>query len=130
MLTGNLTKGGAKGLGGEIPGNLYIGIQGPVGKTPELSVGYVETLPPESPATVEISGTKEKPILNFRIPQGKTGESSGGGVNFEPDETLRLENGVLSVNTIDKVIEDDARPITSGAVYNEFSMAVALLKTI
>ena len=76
MITGNLTKVGAKGLGGEIPGKVYIGIQGSPGKTPELSVGDVETLPPESPATVEISGTKEKPILNFGIPQGKPGEGS------------------------------------------------------
>lgn len=74
MITGNLTKVGAKGLGGEIPGKVNIGIQGPPGKTPELSVGDVETLPPESPATVEISGTKEKPILNFGIPQGRQGE--------------------------------------------------------
>lgn len=74
MITGNLTKVGAKGLGGEIPGKVYIGIQGSPGKTPELSVGDVETLPPESPATVEITGTKEKPILNFGIPQGRQGE--------------------------------------------------------
>ena len=53
-----------------------------------------------------------------------------GGVQFETDETLTLENGILSVNTIDQVIEDDKRPVTSGAVYQEFSKAVALLKTI
>ena len=53
-----------------------------------------------------------------------------GGVDFETDETLTLENGVLSVNTVDQVIEDDFRPVTSGAVYQEFSKAVALLKTI
>jgi hypothetical protein len=82
MITGNLTKVGAKGLGGEIPGKVYIGIQGPPGKTPELSVGDVETLPPESPATVEITGTKEKPILNFGIPQGKKGDGPGGNVDL------------------------------------------------
>lgn len=68
--------------------------------------------------------------LQDQVDNMTPGGGSGGGVNFKPDETLRLENGILSVNTIDKVIEDDARPITSGAVYNEFSMAVALLKTI
>lgn len=53
-----------------------------------------------------------------------------GGVQFETDDTLTLKNGILSVNTTDQVIEDDTRLITSGAVYNEFSKALALLKTI
>lgn len=53
------------------------------------------------------------------------------GVNFEVDEdTLSLENEVLSVKTTDIVAKDDKRPITSGAVYDEFSKAVALLGTI
>lgn len=53
------------------------------------------------------------------------------GVNFEVDEdTLSLENEVLSVKTTDVVAKDDKRPITSGAVYDEFSKAVALLGTI
>ena len=55
---------------------------------------------------------------------------SSGGVKFETDETLTLKDGILSVNTIDQVIEDDLRPVTSGAVYQEFVKAVALLKTI
>lgn len=46
------------------------------------------------------------------------------------EETLSLEEGILSVKTTNEVVEDDPRPITSGAVYNEFSKAVALLKTI
>ena len=53
-----------------------------------------------------------------------------GGVQFETDETLTMKDGILAVNTADEPVEDDVRPITSGAVYNEFSKAVALLKTI
>lgn len=53
-----------------------------------------------------------------------------GGVNFETDTSLTLEDGVLSVKTANAATKDDARPITSGAVYEEFSKAVALLKTI
>lgn len=53
------------------------------------------------------------------------------GVDFEADEnTLSLEEGVLSVKTANTAIKDDVRPITSGAVYEEFSKAVALLRTI
>ena len=55
---------------------------------------------------------------------------TGEGVNFKPDKTLTLKDGVLSVNTVNQIIKDDPRPVTSGAVYEEFSKAVALLNTI
>lgn len=54
----------------------------------------------------------------------------GGGVSFDTDETLILENGVLRVNTTDEPEKDSTLPITSGAVYDEFEKAVALLRTI
>lgn len=54
----------------------------------------------------------------------------GGGVDFTTDETLTLENGVLSVNTTDAAVSDDPRPITAQGVYNEFAVLNALLKTI
>lgn len=53
-----------------------------------------------------------------------------GGVQFETDFTLSLEEGVLSVNTAEEAEENNNLPITSHAVYNEFSKAVALLRTI
>lgn len=57
--------------------------------------------------------------------------TGGGGSSFDIDsETLFVKDGSLSVKTVDAPILDDPRPITSGAVYNEFSKAVALLKTI
>lgn len=56
-----------------------------------------------------------------------TGE---GGVSFETDRTLAMENGVLRVNTTDQATENDPHPITSQGVYNEFSVIHALLKTI
>ena len=57
-------------------------------------------------------------------------EAEGGGISFEVDETLTLANGILSVNTTDAATKDDARPITSQGVYNEFAVINALLKTI
>lgn len=71
-------------------------------------------------------GTLEDKVENLK-PGGSTG---GGGVDFETDDTLNLENGILSVNTTDDVEEHNDLPITSHAVYNEFSKAVALLRTI
>ena len=53
-----------------------------------------------------------------------------GGVDFETDETLTLENGVLSVNTADEVEKDNTLPVTSAAVYVEVGNINALLETI
>lgn len=43
------------------------------GFVPDFSVGSVETLPAGSMAEVVLSGTGEKPVLNFKIPQGPVG---------------------------------------------------------
>lgn len=53
-----------------------------------------------------------------------------GGVDFETDDTLKLENGVLSVNTTDVMEQDNTRPITSAGVYATVGNIEALLKTI
>lgn len=55
---------------------------------------------------------------------------SGGNVDFQVGETLKLENGILSVNTTDTAVKDDPRPITSQGVYNEFAVINALLAII
>lgn len=54
-----------------------------------------------------------------------------GGAPLEVDqETLRIENGVISVNTANEAIKEDQRPITSHGVYNEFEVVNSILKTI
>lgn len=58
------------------------------------------------------------------------GGSGGGGVNFRPDETLTLTNGVLSVNTADAAEAGNMLPVTSNAVYQIVGNIEALLKTI
>ena len=59
------------------------------------------------------------------------GSSGGCGMPFDIDKkTLVVENGVLRVNTINDVQQDNTQPITSGAVYTEFGKIVALLETI
>ena len=52
------------------------------------------------------------------------------GVNFEVDETLRLEDGILSVNTTDQMEADNTQPITSAGVYTQVGNINALLATI
>lgn len=56
--------------------------------------------------------------------------SESGGVDFTTDETLTLQNGVLSVNTADAVEEDNTLPITSAAVFQTVGNIEILLKTI
>ena len=50
-----------------------IGLCGATGKTPELQIGQVKTVDYTQKASVEITGTRENPILNFNIPKGKDG---------------------------------------------------------
>ena len=52
------------------------------------------------------------------------------GTKFTTDETLNLENGVLSVNTATGVEEDNTLPITSAAVAQTVGNIEILLKTI
>lgn len=64
-------------------------------------------------------------------PYAGSGEGGGGGSSFiKTDETLTLENGVLSVNTAKDAEEDNTLPITSAAVYAEIGNIDVLLKTI
>ena len=74
-------------------------------------------------------------VLKIRNPE--TGEwkvvsggGTGGGVQFETDETLSLKDGILRVNTADKMEEDNTLPITSAAVFTEVGNINALLATI
>ena len=52
------------------------------------------------------------------------------GTGFKTDETLTLENGVLSVNTATEAEEDNTLPITSAAVAATVGNIEILLKTI
>lgn len=52
-----------------------------------------------------------------------------GGVKV--GENLKIdENGVLSVDTVTEVMQDNTKPITSGAVYTEVGNIEALLKAL
>ena len=57
-------------------------------------------------------------------------DSGEVGVNFTTDETLTLNDGILSVNTATDIEEDNTLPITSSAVYTTVGNIDILLKTI
>ena len=48
-------------------------LKGPVGETPDISIGTVTTVEPGTPAAASMSGTPEAPVLNLSIPKGLVG---------------------------------------------------------
>lgn len=64
---------GAQGPAGQ------TGPAGPAGASPVLSVGTVTTLAPGENATVSMSGSDTRPVLNFGIPKGDPGSGGSGG---------------------------------------------------
>lgn len=63
-------------------------------------------------------------------PEGPAGPAGKDGGDYEIGAGLRLEGGVLSVDTADSAEQDNTKPITSGGVYKEMGNIEALLKTI
>lgn len=61
---------------------------------------------------------------------GKIESGSGGGITFEVGDGLKLEKGVLSVDTANKVEEDNTKPVTSAAVFVELGNVEALLANL
>ena len=54
---------------------------------------------------------------------------SGSGT-YQIGDGLKLENGVLSVDTVNEVLEDNTQPVTSGAVFMELGNVEVLLANI
>ena len=127
--------------------------------TPEFSVGEVETLEPGSEATLEITGTKTKPVLKMGLPAGRDGADGYGGAvvngnvlsltpaddaggKLEPATTEKLggiivgdnlkvtEEGRLSVDTATEPEADNTKPITAAAVQASIGNIEVLLQTI
>lgn len=66
------------------PWELFVsrgeqGEKGENGPANNLTVGTVETLPPDEPATVSVTGDSPEQIVNFGIPQGEKGDSGDAG---------------------------------------------------
>lgn len=76
---------GEKGDKGEKGAQGPQGLQGPQGaagadgKTPNITIGNVETLEAGQNATASMGGTAESPVLNLGIPRGAKGEPGQGG---------------------------------------------------
>ena len=84
----------------------FDGATGATGKTPEIQIGKVTTLPPNVKVEVTIEGTPEKPILNFAIPKGNPGDN-GVGIESIETESSTEDGGMNHLNII----------LTNGAGY-------------
>ena len=82
----------------------------------------VTELPGNSGYRISITDAKGEQYFNLY----------SGGTNYVIGPGLKLDEATnkLSVDTTDTAVSNDARPITSQGVYNEFAVINALLKTI
>lgn len=55
---------------------------------------------------------------------------SGGGISYQIGSGLKVEGGILSIDTADQVEEDNTRPVTSAAVFMEIGNIEALLHNL
>lgn len=67
---------------------------------------------------------------DFKGEKGDKGDRGNDGTTFVPDETLTLQNGILSVNTAKEPDPNNTLPITSAAVASTVGNIEILLKTI
>ena len=106
---------------------LYNGDNGVPGKdgfSPTITANETDK---EITLTVtDVNGTHTVSIPRVPPSMGEPGV----GTSFVTDETLTLENGVLSVNTTNDMEQDNTLPITSAGVYATVGNIEALLKTI
>ena len=132
MLEGTIRSGGAKGLGGELPGHVHYGITPHIGSNGNWFVGNTDTGKPSR-------GTDGQDYILTAADKAEIAEMAanlvevpdpGGDADFKTNKTLIMKDGVLSVNTTDQMEQDNTLPITSASVYATVGNIEALLKTI
>ena len=101
---GDTGETGPQGPAGETGPQGPVGPAGNAGATPNIQIGAVQTLDPGQPATANMSGTSEKPVLNLGIPKGIQGDQGPAGTADIPrqemqntDTTVTLQPNILYV---------------------------------
>ena len=87
-----------KDINGEI--HEIPALKGADGSTPEISVGFVETLPTGSRATVTMTGTAANPVLNFGLPRGEQGEKGDKGDKGDYNIPYDFEHGSTALHGV------------------------------
>lgn len=126
------TGGYVKGLDGKSAYQIALenGFQGTEKEWLESLEGYSPSVHLERKENgVLLTAINQDGQESQMIYDGRDGDGSGG-VDFTTDETLTLENGILSVNRATDVEQDNTLPITSAAVYETVGNINALLASI
>lgn len=98
-------------------------IKGYVAEAQEAAQQAAETIPPGGD-TGQVLGKLSPADRDI----GWVTPSGGGG--YQIGDGLKLKDGVLSVNTVNEVLEDNTQPVTSGAVFMELGNVEVLLANI
>ena len=96
----------------------------PIPPTPDLYAQLLERIAEAG------AGTLDPAVVAKAIEDYLKENPPSGGVNFKPDHTLTLKDGILSVNTTDQMEQDNTLPITSAGVFATVGNSEVLLKTI
>ena len=96
----------------------------PIPPTPDLYAQLLERIAEAG------AGTLDPAVVAKAIEDYLKENPPSGGVNFKPDHTLTLKDGILSVNTTDQMEQDNTLPITSAGVFATVGNIEVLLKTI
>ena len=70
------------------------GERGPIGPTPDISIGTVTTGAAGSQAKATMTGTPEAPVLNLTIPRGDPGEVTQAELDALADEVTRQKSAL------------------------------------
>lgn len=115
---------------GNVNAQPHVGIQGLPGPQGAPGGYYVPAIEQTGENELEVSFSPSLPDMPAVDSVQVELPHSGGNFDFETDNTLKLENGILSVNTTDQMEQDNTLPITSAGVYATVGNIEALLKTI
>lgn len=81
-----------------------------------------------------VSARGESPYIgsngNWWVGESDTGVSAAGGAGYQIGDGLKVEGGVLSVDTADAVEQDNSKPVTSAAVHAEIGNIEVLLAAL
>lgn len=75
---------------------------------------------------IEMTLEETDVALEMELKEG----GGGGGIGYQIGSGLKVEGGILSVDTAGKVEEDNTKPVTSAAVYTEIGNIEVLLANI
>lgn len=111
-----------------VSGHKHIAFGIPIGHTPNLTIGTVQTLSEESDATATITGTQTAPILNLGIPRGRTGSAENVFASNTPmssTDTTTIAEKIAEMSIIEVTlpnVSDSTRTFTVNGITTDHEL--------